>query len=41
MLVRGILDQFLPLLDVEGGGHGAEVDGPVVAADLAADAAGA
>ncbi|KFY78142.1 hypothetical protein V499_02641 [Pseudogymnoascus sp. VKM F-103] len=32
---------FLSLFDVERGGYGAEVDGAVVAADFAADAAGA
>lgn len=37
----GVLDQLLPFLDVEGGCYAAEVDGAVVAADFAADAAGA
>lgn len=37
---RSALDQLLSFLDVERRGYGAEVDGAVVAADFAADAAG-
>ncbi|KFY81808.1 hypothetical protein V500_11080 [Pseudogymnoascus sp. VKM F-4518 (FW-2643)] len=38
---RDVPDQFLSFLDIERRSYGAEVDGAVVAADFAADAAGA